>query len=276
MAFPDAWNPAYEGIPADTENINLGANRIRDFKVNVRERANIDHSWGDTLDNGQHNQVSFNLGTADPAVAGTNGYLYTKTVAGNTELFWKDNSGHVVQLTTAGVINLATFPSGTTLSFLQAAPPTGWNVSSVFNDQMIRLVSGAGGGTAGGSWTISGLSIGLTTGNTPADLAVHSHSITDPGHVHGLTDPGHTHTMPFGSAVVYGTGSVATGAYPPNSPSNTGSVATGISMGTAITNISATNNAGAGGGHTHSVNGSPAADGTWRPAYVNACVGVKL
>lgn len=275
MAFPDVWNPAYEGVPADTENINLGANRIRDFKVNVRERANIDHSWGDTLDNGQHNQVSFNLGTADPATAGTNGYIYTKAVAGNTELFWKDSAGRVVQLTSAGVINLATFPSGTTLPFLQSAPPTGWSASAAFADQMIRLVNDSSGGTSGGSWTISGLSIALTTGSTPADLAVHSHGITDPGHVHGLTDPGHVHTMPFGSAAAYGTGVQPTGAFPPNSPSNTGSVATGISMGSAITNISSTNNAGTGAGHTHSVSGSPASNGTWRPAYVNSCVGVK-
>src|SRR5215469_2442471 len=197
MTFLDPWTSAYEGIPADTENINLGANRIRDLKVNVRERANVDHSWGDVADNGQHNKVSFNVSSADPATSGQTSFLYTKTVSGISELFWEDSAGHVDQLTAAGAINFQSFPSGTVLSFLQASPPTGWSVNASFNDQIIRLVSGAGGGTTGGSWTISGTSVATTLGSLAA-------ASSSPGTVSGTVAshtlvvgeiPSHTHNV---------------------------------------------------------------------------------
>src|SRR5215467_10344688 len=126
MAFDNVWNTAYEGIPADNENINLGAGRIRNLKTNIRERLNIDHSFGDAADSGKHLQVQLPVSAADPTLAAGDGCVYTKTVAGRTELFYKDSSGAVIQLTSAGTIDATpTFPSGTTMLFQSASPPSG-------------------------------------------------------------------------------------------------------------------------------------------------------
>lgn len=43
---------------------------------------------------------------ADPAAVADTGRLYTKDVAGATELFYRDAAGNVIQLTSAGVISV--------------------------------------------------------------------------------------------------------------------------------------------------------------------------
>ena len=231
MAFEDDWNPTYEGIPADNENLDLGASRIRDLKVNVRERANVDHSWGDSLDNGQHNQVTFNLATSDPATSGTNGVVYTKAIGGNTELFYEDSTGRVTQLTSGGAIGLTgevktwllpTAPTGYLLANGQAVSRTTYAAlfallgttfgigdgSTTFNvpDMRARGLAGYDPGNATGLLTLStaqGISA-ATIGNTggeqghtliTGELASHNHGVTDPGHTHPVTDPHHAHAI---------------------------------------------------------------------------------
>ncbi len=104
MAFAIAWSAGYEAIPADTENASLGASRIRDLKLALRERMEIDHEWEDDPGGGMHKQVSFlaPLGS-DPSTVANRGYLYTKDVSAKVELFWKDEDGNVLQLTTGGL-----------------------------------------------------------------------------------------------------------------------------------------------------------------------------
>lgn len=70
----------------------------------------------------------------------------------------------------------AFFPAGTKLPFYQAAAPTGWTQDTAVNDQVLRVVSGTGGG-AGGSWTISGLTV---AGHqlVPSEMPSHYHSYT--------------------------------------------------------------------------------------------------
>src|SRR5215469_9795478 len=191
MSFADIWNLAYEGVPADNENISLGASRIRDLKENVRQRANIDHSWGDANDSGKHLQVTLALSAGTPPTpTGTDGCVWSQQVSGNTELFWRDQAGHILQLTKSGAINVTTFASGTLLPFPMASPPAGWTQSSAFNDQLLRFVgSGAGGGT-GGSWTISGTSVS-TSVSSSASTSVTT-STTDGGSSVSGTVAGHT------------------------------------------------------------------------------------
>lgn len=68
-------------------------------------------------------------------------------------------------------------PSGTEMVFGQAAAPTGWTKDVSVNNKALRIVSGSGGATGGGSFDIG-----------TAIVLAHSHSITDGG--------GHSHTVP--------------------------------------------------------------------------------
>lgn len=103
MAFSYTWNATFESQPADTENVSLGAGRIRDHKKAVSERLVVDHSWAGDADDGKHKQLTFvdPLG-ADPADVTDEGVLYTKDVSAKAELFWKDEDGNVIQVTSVG------------------------------------------------------------------------------------------------------------------------------------------------------------------------------
>ena len=106
--FTSTWNTAYEAVPADSEDANLGASRIRDFKVAFSERFEIDHSLAGDTDDGYHKQITFvdPLG-AKPTQADDQSYLYSKDVSGTSELFFEDEAGNEVQLTSGGAIPIA-------------------------------------------------------------------------------------------------------------------------------------------------------------------------
>lgn len=124
MPFTDTWNAAFEATPADSENINLGASRIRSLKVAVRERLEVDHVWEDGDNDGRHNKLTMPPQVAAPTTASPNGFLYAQTISLNTELLFKDSTGNIVQLTQAGSIfpfALGDFSVGQDLAVAQAA-----------------------------------------------------------------------------------------------------------------------------------------------------------
>jgi hypothetical protein len=304
MSFTDVWNSAYENIPADNNNISLGAGDIRDLKENIRERANIDHSWGDANDSGKHLQSTYQAALATPGTpAGSDGCVWAQQVSGNTELFYRDSNGDVIQLTKLGNVNVTAFPSGTQMVFNNASPPPGWTQNVGFNDQMLRTTNGAAGGTGGG-WTITGTAVAtsVTTNTSVAapnvggtistsvsdggssvngTVANHTLAVTEiPAHTHGLVDLPGTTTI---------------------SATNSGPQQVNI----AGTHSSTTDNGtGGGGAHNHGWSGSlslvlnasstpsltasaPLAssassasssfsnDGSWRPTYVNIMMASK-
>lgn len=100
--FDRTWDTAYEGLPPDTEQRSLGAQRIRNMKVDVREREAVDHSWAGDANDGKHYRVTLRLSTVDPVLDATDGAVYAKAIAGNTELFYEDSAGAVAQLTNVG------------------------------------------------------------------------------------------------------------------------------------------------------------------------------
>ena len=185
MAFTRTWDAAYMQIPADTDAASEGANRIRDFKTDIKERAAIDHSMAGDADDGKHLQVTFKdpLG-AKPSASASEGYLYTKDVSAKAELFWEDEDGNELQLTVAGLINV--FPATTKMVFAQAAAPTGWTQDAT-DDSMMRVVSSSGGGTGG----------------SVSPIATHVH--TTAGHALTIGQmPAHTHTVPKGPTTAAG------------------------------------------------------------------------
>jgi hypothetical protein len=125
----------------------------------------------------------------------------------------------------------ASIPSGTVMSFYQAAAPTGWTqvTSAALNDAAIRIVTSAGGGSGGssgfsaaftsytpnGSVSTAGLSVGGisisisgTTGGTSLgvnDLASHFHTNSTVGAGSGLqAGPDFTGSSPTGTTSFVG------------------------------------------------------------------------
>lgn len=66
-------------------------------------------------------------------------------------------------------------PVNTKLILPQASAPTGWIQDTDQNDRVLRVVSGAGGGTAG-SWTISGITVNGTAISI-AQMPAHTHDV---------------------------------------------------------------------------------------------------
>jgi len=108
MAFVKNWD---ESSPPDTgESPSLGAQRIRDFKQAIRERLAEDHKFvsDETGESniGKHKRVRLIKQTSDELAETDIGVLYTKSISGVTELFWRDDSGNIKQLTTGGKLNV--------------------------------------------------------------------------------------------------------------------------------------------------------------------------
>ena len=72
------------------------------------------------------------------------------------------------------------FPSGTTMLFVQASAPAGWTKSTANNDYALRIVSGSGGGTGGSVAFSTAFTSGSSTGAftlSTAEMPSHAHSV---------------------------------------------------------------------------------------------------
>lgn len=169
-SFSYTWNNAFLSQPADTEDVSLGPQRIRATKAAVGERLAVDHSLAGNDFDGYHLKVTLLTLSTIPGASAGSGLLYTSVVNSNNELFFQDSAGNQVQLTSTGAINTADFiASGTNMLFLQAAVPANWTLYTALNDCVLRVNNSVGGGV-GGSWTISGATIGgtsITQANLP-------------------------------------------------------------------------------------------------------------
>jgi len=108
--FSRAWNSSLESVPANGNLVSQGAQRIRERAVDVRERLEVDHEFGSeagaTSNAGYHKKVTFEEQALDPSIPADTIGLYSKDVAGKTELFWKDPDGNVTQLTHLGFLRI--------------------------------------------------------------------------------------------------------------------------------------------------------------------------
>lgn len=94
-----------ERIPAGSDNINAGDDRIRELKCQIREVVGVDHDFpssGQAADNGQHLRVTLqeqaNLGTGAEGVP----ILGAQTVDGEAELVYTDENDNDIELTSVG------------------------------------------------------------------------------------------------------------------------------------------------------------------------------
>jgi len=233
------WNAAYEAIPADGDNVSEGATRIRNFKRDIRERMAEDHYVdvaGTQADHGEHVKVTFQapLGE-DPTAVANKGFLYTKDISTKAELFWRDEDGHVTQITSGGQIYKEEFPAGTKMVFYQDACPAGWTIQDSLNDKVLLITKGstAGGQTGGaehttGTWTQPDHTL------ITAEMPAHTHQKN-------------THTASGGGSI-------------------SSSVWAGY-MGDTTPNAYNTGSTGGGGAHNHGT--------TWRPAAYNVIMCLK-
>jgi len=238
MAHSDDWNAAFEALPT---NDNYGYeidNYIRTVWQAVRQRMEIDHYWKDAssqTNDGKHKKITLPILAAAPTEIASGGIIYTKDVSAKAELFYVDEDGDEVQLTSGGAT--AVIPAGTKMLFYADAAPTGWTIQNTLDDKVVFVTKGsvAGGGTGGaahatGTWT-------------------------QPTHTH--TGPSHAHTVArdgwgFGGSTYNGVlGAAVAGSV--------NAVANGISTGTDGTGVT----------------GESATAATWRPASYNFIICAK-
>jgi hypothetical protein len=111
MAYTRTWDAAYEAIPADANNVSEGAAKMRQVKVDARERLAKDHYLdiaGTDADHGEHVKVTLREQAADPGTVANKGFLYTKDAGGVTELYYMDSGGTVTKITASGAVFVAT------------------------------------------------------------------------------------------------------------------------------------------------------------------------
>ncbi len=212
MAFTNTWNAAFEAQPADTENVSLGASRIRAHKLAVRERLIIDHSHAGDADDGKHKQITFvNPLGADPGDVADEGMLYTKNVSAKAELFWKDEDGNVIQVTSGGVLGgivgeIRIWPTGTAPSGWVLCDGTAYNsTADTTFAALFAVIANVFGGSDGTDFKVPDLkgraAIGAGTGDA-ADATAHAIADKEGTEGHTLLTaeiPAHTHSVPSGA-----------------------------------------------------------------------------
>jgi hypothetical protein len=148
-SFTRNWDGNYKTIPADTEDIALGALRIRQLKVELEERLQVDHSLAGDAEDGTHNKVSLNKLVADPTPVANRGFVYTKDVgSGTIELFYEDALGNITRITHAGNVgiykNVFDYLTAAEITDVLSGTPTLDVVTAI--NQAITDAAAAGGG----------------------------------------------------------------------------------------------------------------------------------
>lgn len=156
-------------------------------------------------------------------------------------------------------------PSGTVMVFGQASAPSGWTKIATTNDRMLRIVSGAGGGTGGTQLASSGVT--LTHTHTLAAVADHTHSV--PAHIHNNDTGGSVAaTLANPSEFSFVVDSLVSPGFMSPAKQDGSLFGTGIarlSMKTSTTS-SGNGSTSAAGGHTHTL---PTALADFTMAYVD-------
>lgn len=180
LAMGATWDAAFEGLPPNSEAVSQGASRIRDLKVEVRDRSEEEHCFGtvatgcSTTDSGFHRTGSGRAfyGNAAPTnffnPAGT--ALGVNNTAGR---MWVDPDGPDGSFPSYDDYTFSVWDSGVlNWNIVHALQPTITNSATADNDQTfaastvfgtpadIVLSGGASGGNpsittpAAGTWDI--------------------------------------------------------------------------------------------------------------------------
>lgn len=191
---------------------------MRETRLGVKERLEVDHSWAGDADDGAHKKLTFVEQASDPASVANRGFLYTKDVGAVTELFYEDSAGSIQQLTSAGVLSQGS-PVGAVIDYAGLTEPAGWlfcygqAISRTTYAALFTILSttyGVGDGSTtfnlpdlrgrvvAGQDDMGGTSANRLT-NTSGGLNGDTLGATGGSETHTLTSsemPAHTHTIP--------------------------------------------------------------------------------
>lgn len=154
--------------PAGSQKIRLSDEEIRANNAAVEDALGRNHNFpgNESSDAGEHTVVELQDQSGDPVTPASVIGLYNN----GDELFFRKESSGVISLV-GGV------PSGTKMLFPQNSAPVGWTFSATNNDKvLINQSTEANGGTTGGSWTISGISVDNHTLAT-SEIPAHTHDL---------------------------------------------------------------------------------------------------
>lgn len=101
-----AWN---KNLPGNVK-MRVGRQQILTNNDALETALSRDHNFPGTpgVDDGEHLKITLHAPLADdPTEEANKGFLYLKDVSEKAELFFKDEDGHEIQLTTGGVMNMA-------------------------------------------------------------------------------------------------------------------------------------------------------------------------
>lgn len=207
-----------------------------------------------------------NVTSGSFAVTVTNGVVGVTIEQSHRYLLFADATNGIRIISNVDLTGLsAQFPAGTVTIFIQAAAPTGWVISSSFNDYGLRLNATGGGGTAG-SVPFSTLFARTATDSytlLTADIPSHTHTGTTAGesndHTHGLngtitsgsTSPTHSHQINISLLSTFqGSGGAYTAIIPGSAnPFNSQNA---DATHTHTVNLAGQNTIGVSADHTHS------------------------
>jgi hypothetical protein len=246
----DAAGRAQMVAPAAASDIAIKSN-VDAVQASVNNHAaattDVHGVGGSTVESAAGAQAKVNAHAAltnphSATSAATASRLILRDAAGRAQVAAPSAAADIARKDTVDAL----IPAGTKMVFAQATAPTGWTQDTSVNDRVMRVVSGSGGGV-GGSWTISGLTVG-DTALTIAQMPLHGHAMRHKTNVEGQTGSDNS-----GPIVTRNMSAVT-------EPAWTG--APGDAAGQSI--------GGTGGGqaHTHGLS----SNGAWRPNYVDVIV----
>jgi len=178
MAVPTvAWS---ESLPAGSENVSTGDDRIREMKKQVREIIAVDHEMTSTQTastGGEHKKVTLQ-DTTDLGTGATGKcFVGAQGAEGSAELTFTDEDDNDVVLTVGGaiaVLGTQAWRTGDYLFSAAGATPTGWTDKSTTKANMFIRVAATASETAATFPTMAHVH----------DLNSHTH--TGPSHNHEL------------------------------------------------------------------------------------------
>ncbi len=172
-----------ETKPADGDVVSQYPAVERTFRDVIETWLLVDH---DTA--GEHAQVTLPERGSDPSNVTDTGFIYTKNDGGDTEFYFEDAGGNVVQITedglikdAAGYIGVFSAPATTSMLFYQAAAPAGWTKdTTTLDNHALRVVSSTSWstGSKGNDLFTTVFGTGKTTAGTALSIAqmpAHTH-----------------------------------------------------------------------------------------------------